>query len=131
MNRSVILGLALALAYAGPSFAQKLTDIRVSDKAGGQPKSTFRPDAPKVFVSAKQEGIAAGRKLRCDWIAVKTDAAPPNYRIDSWEGRSSGDSGSLTCSFSKPTSGWPVGDYRVDLFVDGKDAGRATFKVAK
>jgi hypothetical protein len=34
-------------------------------------------------------------------------------------------------SFSKPTAGWPVGDYRVDLFLDGKKATDVKFKVAK
>jgi len=130
MNRSSILALAALLACA-PVLAQKLTNVRVSERAGGPQKTTFKPDTPKVFVTATQEAIPAGRKLRCDWIAVKTDVAPPNYRIDSWEGRSAADSKELTCSFSKPTSGWPVGDYRVDLSIDGKDAGKATFRVAK
>ena len=26
---------------------------------------------------------------------------------------------------SKPNKGWPPGDYRIDLFIDGKPAGTA------
>jgi len=33
-------------------------------------------------------------------------------------------------SLSKPTNGWPVGDYRVDLLIDGTKAKSVAFKVA-
>jgi hypothetical protein len=35
----------------------------------------------------------------------------------------------VTFSLSKPTAGWPAGDYRVELFIDGK-AAAVRFNVA-
>ena len=32
-------------------------------------------------------------------------------------------------NMSKPNAGWPVGDYRVDLFINGKPTGNAKFQV--
>ncbi|HYC35372.1 MAG TPA: hypothetical protein VEC19_03050 [Usitatibacter sp.] len=123
--------IASALLAASSLHAQTLADIRVSDAKGGAQKSVFKPDTPKVFASAKVAGIAPGKPLRCDWIAVKVEGVAPNYKIDSWEGKGGPGQKDLTCSFSKPTAGWPVGDYRVGFFVDGKDAGKATFRVVK
>ena len=131
MRRPSILALVTTIAVAGTAMAQKPIELRISDTQGGAQKATFKPDVPKVFAAAKLEGIPAGKPLRCDWIAVKVEGAPENYKIDSWQGKSASGQKDLTCSFSKPTAGWPVGDYRVDLFVDGKGAGKATFKVAK
>ena len=32
---------------------------------------------------------------------------------------------------SKPTKGWPPGDYRIELFIDGEPAGNVKYKVEK
>lgn len=32
-------------------------------------------------------------------------------------------------SLSRPTNGWPVGDYRVDMFINDKAAGSVKFSV--
>ena len=34
-------------------------------------------------------------------------------------------------NMSKPNAGWPEGDYKVALFIDGKPAGEVKFQVVK
>jgi uncharacterized RDD family membrane protein YckC len=130
----VLLALALSLGgtYAPPAFAApRFEGIELSDaKVGAKPKQAFKPDTAKIFLNAKVLDAAPGTRLRSDWIAVKAQGAPANYKIDSSEVTTAKGTNQVTFSFSKPTAGWPVGDYRIDLFVDGKPATQVKFMVA-
>jgi hypothetical protein len=125
---AVILGaLAAGDAFAAPALA----DVVVSEAKDGPPKSTFKPTTSKVHIRAKLVDVPAGAKVKAEWIAVKAEGAPPNYKIDSVENTVGKGSTAYHGSFSKPSAGWPVGDYRVDLLLDGKPMKQATFKVAR
>ena len=133
----VVLPFLIALACAGfhhpesAAASPRYSDIVLSDSKGGPPKSTFTPQTPKLFMHAKLVDVPSGSKVKSDWIAEKTKVAPPNYKIDSSELTISGFMNEVDFNFSKPTAGWPEGDYRVDLFIDGKPAGAVKFKVVK
>lgn len=120
--------LAAGAALAGPP---RLDAIVLSDVKGGTHKTSFGTLTPKLFLTTKIIDPAPGMKVRADWIAVSTSAAaPPNYRIDKAE-LSIGKQKDPVANFSmsKPSAGWPVGDYRVELFVDGKKANEVKFKM--
>jgi len=121
-------GMVFVLAtYAGEP---KYTELLLSDVKDGTAKQVFAPTTPKIFLSTKLVDVPKGAKLKAAWIAEKTKVAPPNYQIDSTEL----DVGSLmnraTFSMSKPNAGWPPGDYRVDLAINGKLLNTVRFKVA-
>lgn len=133
MKAALLLAAALAALAGGNALAGSpaLTDVVVSEAKDGPAKSTFKPTTSKVFLRAKLVDIAPGAKLKAEWIAVKAEGAPPNYRIDAVENTVRAGATRYDGSFGKPTAGWPVGDYRVDLFIDGKAVRQATFKVAR
>src|SRR5205085_1397872 len=113
--------LPLALAALAPHDAAaatpRLENIVVSDSKGGAPVSTFKRDTPKVFVDVKLADVPSGAKVRSDWIAVDTaGAAPANYKVGTKDLKAGALVNAMTFSYSKPTAGWPAGDYRVDLF---------------
>lgn len=117
-----------AFAYAG---APHYTDPTLSDSDDGDATQSFAPDTAKIYLHAGLVDVASGSKLGSTWIAEDTGgAAPANYKIDSVELTAGALINVATFSLSKPTSGWPVGTYRVDLFIDGKAAGAAHFKIA-
>lgn len=123
----VALGLVLpALALAGPP---RYDGLVLSDAKDGAPKSVFPATTPKIFLKAKLVDMPTGTKLTSDWIAVKTKVAPANYKLDSVVLTVGALTNRADFSFTKPTAGWPLGDYRVDLFIDGKAATSVAFKV--
>ena len=126
-NSTALLALVLATAaYASPHYA----DLKLSDSEDGDAKASFATDTPKIFLHAGLVDIATGAKLGAAWIAEDTaGVAPANYKIDSMETAAGAIANVETFSLSKPTAGWPVGTYRVDLFIDGKAAGNVHFKV--
>jgi len=124
-----LAGLTLAsAAYAAPHFA----DVTVSDSDDGDATESFATDTPQIVVTAHLVDVASGSKLTGTWIAEDTGgAAPPNYKIDSADVTAGSIMNTVTFRLSKPNAGWPVGTYRVDMYIDGKPAGAAHFKVAK
>ncbi|MGZ5092194.1 MAG: hypothetical protein ACXWCY_09065 [Burkholderiales bacterium] len=69
-------------------------------------------------------------KLKAAWIAEKTQAAPPNYLIDSVELTVGPLMNSASFAMSKPNAGWPLGDYRVELSINRKLVNTVRFKIA-
>lgn len=126
---SAIFGLLVATAIQAGE--PRYNDLKFSDTDDGDTSMTvFAADTPKIFLHAALVDVASGAKLVGTWIAEKTDAAPPDYKIDSITLTAGLLTNVTTFSLSKPNAGWPVGDYRVELAIDGKPAGAAHFKVA-
>jgi uncharacterized RDD family membrane protein YckC len=133
----VVIPFLVAIAFGGfyhPDSAAatpRYSDIVLSDSKGGPAKNTFTPQTPKLFMHAKLVDVPTGSKVKSDWIAEKTKVAPPNYKMDSVELAIAPLVNEVDFNFSKPTKGWPEGDYRIDLFIDNKPAGAVKFKVVK
>ena len=91
----------------------------------------FNPESPKIHVVAKIKNVSAGTKATGVWIAVDA-LATPNHEINRSElvFEKEG-TGSAHFLINKPNKGWPVGNYKLDLYIDGKIAGTAPFKVSK
>lgn len=130
--RRAAWALALAVAAAPPALAAAgFSQPVLSEAKGGPAKSVFKPGTDKVFLRAKVSGATTSNKAKAEWIAVKTAVAPPNYKIDSYEMRLSKEANEVTFSMSRPNAGWPEGEYRVDVFLDGKPVAQVPFKIAK
>lgn len=129
------MAAAFALAAASPAAlcagAPRYSDIVLSDAKDGAAAASFRPATPKLFVRAKLLDVPAGSKVKSEWIAVKTAVAPPNYRIDAAELNVGPVTNRVDFSMRKPNNGWPAGDYRVDLFINGKKTDDVKFTVVK
>lgn len=107
----------------------ELTDLEFSDSKNGDPVDSFSPDTPEIFLSMGFNGVAQGSKITATWIAVKVDGAPPGTTIASTDvGVETGED-TANFSMTKPTKGWPIGDYRVDISIDGKVVKTGLFEV--
>lgn len=107
----------------------ELTDLEFSDSKDGDPVDSFSPETPEIFLSMGFKGVAQGSKITATWIAVKVDGAPPGTTITSTDvGVETGED-TANFSMTKPTKGWPIGAYRVDISVDGKVVKTGRFEV--
>ena len=98
-----------------------------SEMKQGDPNDTFAPDTPEIFMHVHFDGVANGSKVTATWIAEKVDGAPPETKIASADVTVAGNENAADFSMTKPTRNWPVGDYRVDLSVDGKNVPPSQF----
>ena len=125
------VGFVLAMLVASPLFAAegRLAEVVLSDSDKGSAKQVFGPNTPKIYLRAKLVDVPRGSKVKAVWIAEKTKVAPPNYEIDSKELGVGAIDNHVDFSMSKPNAGWPEGDYRVDIQINGKVVQTVKFKV--
>jgi len=83
------------------------------------PGSEFAPDTAKIYCAWKAEGIAAHTQVRGAWIAEDVGtAAKPNFKIDEATFTSQ-TAGTAVGAFAlnKPNRGFPVGKYRLEIYL--------------
>jgi hypothetical protein len=133
----------LASAQAGPAqdVTQPDTPELVSittcegvNEADNQPlkvTNKFNPASPEIHVLAKVKNVKDGTKALGVWIAVDA-ISTPNYEINKTElVLDKGGTADFHFQISRPDQGWPPGNYKMDLFIDGKKAGSAPFTVGE
>lgn len=127
----VVAGTALLAApFAVLAGEPRYEDIVLTDdKERATDKHNFSPDTPSIFLLATLADVPSGVRLKSVWIAEKTEVAPANYEIDSTELTGGGAMNKVTFSLSRPDAGWPPGEYRVELLIDGNPSGSARFTV--
>lgn len=123
--------VALSAVLDAQAAPPRLVEASVSDAPRGAAKTQFPAQVPEIFVHVKVADAPPGTKVRAEWISVKTPAAPPNYKIQGVESALGAGVAEAEFNMSKPTAGWPPGEYRVDLLVDGKPARQLPFRVVK
>lgn len=118
---SVVFNLSFANDL--PKIACTLTDQLAPDGSPGDAKDSFTHTTPMIYLICDSDEIKKGQQVKAAWIAVDTkNLAPANYKIaeknfDVNQDIPDGKTYTMDFSLSKPTNGWPVGDYRVDLYV--------------
>src|SRR5207248_6568120 len=129
MKRAIlVIGIIVSAAVARAGDAK--VEVFMTTAPEEEATTTFAPDTPKFYAIFKTTGIKKGDKARGVLIAEDVgDAAPANTKvldetIDLDEDTDDGD-----FNFSKPDNGWPVGKYRVEIYVNDELAAKAKFTV--
>ena len=76
------------------------------------------PDTPKIYCAFKTQGAKSGTPVRGAWIAVDVgDIMPPNYKIAEATLTLTDTIHNGMFNVSEPNTGFPVGKYRVEIYV--------------
>lgn len=133
--RTVWIFTTIALVFfalAAHADRAKFGDVKFSDNDNGDsPTTLFSTDTAEIFLRAELVDMVGGETLTATWIAENVDDTPPNYKIDSADVTAKESMTDANFSLRKPSTGWHVGDYRVDMAINGNPAGIARFKIAK
>ena len=121
MRSTALLAFALFAVFAVAAHAAGdhigRTALVVGE--GTEVQEVFATDTPKIVLHVELKGAEAGAKVVGTWIAVKTDGAPANYKIDAVTLTLDSTLDEVEVSLSKPDAGWPVGTYKVEVSYDG------------
>ena len=93
------------------------------------PTTTFSPDAPVIYVAFRAGQVQPGSRLKAVWTVVNVGtAAPPNTPLAETAvvlpGAAPG-----SFRFSRGTQPWPVGDYKVELYLNDQGVLTMPYKV--
>jgi hypothetical protein len=124
LSRSRISGLFVALALVGAAIAcgfsastARITDaFLASDPDGAQPTEAFFPE-DTFYVLVDVANAPDDTTVKAVWTAVDVEGEDPDTLIDDAE-LTTGD-GRLTFNLTNDGA-WPVGAYKVDLYLNDK-----------
>ena len=127
---SAVLALPM-LAIAPLAYAAGFENAVVSaEKDATESVMTFAPDTPVIYLSADLVEVANGTTVSVSWVSVDSHGvAPANFAIATVDIPIDSGQDKINSELSKPTKGWPVGTYRVDITIDGTAAEAAAFEV--
>lgn len=123
MRRFALLALvSLALfPHAIRAADEPAIQVAIAKDKDSKPAATFPADVPQLYAFFRSDGTKQGDKLRGVWIASDVgDAAPKDTKIDELTLTADKDNAFGAFSLSKPTKGWPVGKYRVEVYDNGE-----------
>jgi outer membrane usher protein FimD/PapC len=91
---------------------------RTADYEIINPRDVFARDTPKIVCVWRLKGVKSGTVLKGAWIAEDVgNAAPPNYKIfEKAMTITTENEGAFY--LTKPTNGWPVGKYRLEIYFN-------------
>lgn len=118
-------GVGFPTTSTTPSLSQATTCKSVNLQTGEpiEPTTTFAPDTPQIFGSAKLSNAPAGTEIKSEWIYIQGDLL-----IDSWSTSAEGTQ-YISSSITRPDSTWPTGDYKLVIYLNSKEAATVPFKV--
>jgi len=99
-----------------------------------KPSETFSTDVPEIFVVFQLHQHDSEFKVYGRWIVEKGEGASPNHVLGTDAMILTIEDESGYVSLERPPSGWPVGDYKVQIFIgtgsmDMDPIGALRFKV--
>jgi len=137
INRFTILLVIVAISLAAcrgrtaqpPGEPRFASVVLTDDKESKVEKTVFAPDVPAVYTVFTLSDVPANTTIKSVWIAEKTASAPDDYKIDETSLAMGGNLNSGNFLLSRPTNGWPAGQYRVELYIGERLAHTGRFQV--
>ena len=134
-NKLVVLFAILSLmvsSLACEALAGELgiTNLRMAfDQDGNNPTTTFSP-TDIFYAVADLNNAPQGTKVEAKWTAVNAADTEPNleFQTQSLDITEESFSGTIYFQLSND-EGWPAGQYKVDLYLNGTLAQTAEFSV--
>ena len=134
-----IIIIGVVVATIGCSASVKFTTASISEATMCKDvDSQFRPvnatdvfgvDTYEIFCSFKLSNAPPDTEIKADWIYVKGEVEGlTNYLIGDWHINADG-TRYVNASLTIPDKGWPRGDYKVVLSINGKERQSVPFTV--
>jgi hypothetical protein len=134
-NKLVVLLAVLALGASSLACAfgnteLGLTNLRMAfDQDGNNPTTTFAP-ADVFYAVADLANAPQGTTVEAKWTAVNAADTEPNLEFQTQTLNITAESFSGTIYFQLSNDeGWPAGQYKVDVYLNGALAQSAEFNV--
>jgi hypothetical protein len=127
---AVLALVASSLACAALSTELGLSNLRMAfDQDGQNLTSTYSP-SDVFYAVADLSNAPQGTAVQAKWIAVNAEGTEPNLEFQEQTLDMSEETFSGTIYFQLSNDeGWPPGQYKVDLYLNGALAQSAEFSV--
>jgi hypothetical protein len=97
------------------------------DESDSQQTTAYAPDAPAFYCHFDLNNAPDDTVVKGVWTLVSAEGYDPNQEIDSAEITGSDDS--YFFSLSRSADAWPVGQYKIDLYLNDELVQTVEFQV--
>jgi len=124
---AVLLATLLSLLACGGSFSTaNIQRAWLSSDSSGAPETTEFSQDETFYCLVELANAPDETTLKAVWTALSAEGTDPNFLIDESE-LTSGD-GTITFNLTNDQL-WPIGTYKVDLYLNGELDRALTFEV--
>jgi hypothetical protein len=124
---AVLLATLLSLLACGGSFSTaNIQRAWLSSDSSGAPETTEFSQDETFYCLVELANAPDDTTLKAVWTAISAEGTDPNFLIDESE-LTSGD-GTITFNLTNDQL-WPIGTYKVDLYLNGELDRALTFEV--
>ena len=124
---AIAILISAALACGGSVSTANISSAKMAtDSEGAQETTVFKPDQT-FYCIVELANAPDDTKLKAVWTAVEVEGEDPNLLID--EAEITAEEGNVF-TFDLTNNGlWPVGKYKVDLYLNDKQDRTLEFEV--
>ena len=134
--RKNIVKIVIALfifCFASNIYAAQIVSITFSKKISKsfeplEITDVFYPDSPIIHCIVGIKNAKRGTVVKGEWVSVDA-ISTPNYVIDSANVKLPGESANVHFSITKPNKGWPIGNYKLKIYINNTYVTYAPFKI--
>ena len=124
---AVLLATLVSMLACGGSFSTaNIQRAWLSSDSSGSPETTEFSQDETFYCLAELANASDETMLKAVWTAISAEGTDPNFLIDESE-LTTGD-GTVTFNLNNDQL-WPVGTYKVDLYLNGELDRALTFEV--
>lgn len=117
-------------AEKGPAGAPRFAKVVITDdKERAVEKTVFTPDTPAFYAVYVLADVPPNTPVKAVWFGENLQGYQPDIKIGEYELPLGGPKNEGNFSVGRPDKGWPIGTYRVELFIAGNPAHTARFRV--
>jgi len=119
-----------------PAASPSVTDLTLSsglysDFRPLDQRSEFYIDSPQICCSLKVTGVSETISVKADWVYVRGQMSKEAKPLVSQDQAFCNNNCFTGFTLSAPVGGFISGDYRVDIFVEGKPVDSAAFSILR
>ena len=124
----VVVLIFAALACNFSASTANITNAHMAtDSADSSQTTVYPPEAPTFYCFYELNNAPDGTIVKGVWTLVAAEGYDANSEIDSAE--ITGSDNSYYFSLDRATDTWPVGQYKIDLYVNDKLVQTVNFEV--
>jgi hypothetical protein len=110
----------------------KRLSVSFANDQFGKASTTFSSDTPQIYVRWQGQRLRKDGKVKAVWIAENIgEDFPQDYKVDEASATIESQNAHGIFTLARPETGWAIGDYRVELYVDDVFVEAAKLKIAK
>lgn len=106
-----------------PESKGEVVELALAESLDGEPAERFSADVSEIFLACRWEGVPEGTLVRSVWTFTGSEV-----RFSATDAQMAAGSEAIF-SLEQPPQGWPVGDYRVELFLGAERCRTVSFSI--